>query len=285
MAAPTDAAVLVGLGTERNLPVVRLAAQEAAAHDRPLCLLHAFNWAAALQAPSVAGPRADAEELMSRATEIVAEVEPGLPVGGEIVEGALVDTLVRRSETAFLLAVGDGGMATSGECVSVEAPTVQLAARAGCPVLVVRREPPPQGPVLVGVDGSDSSQAALEWAFECAARREARLSAVRVVESEQGAEDAELLVGLVARSARRFPSVAAECHTIRGDPGGVLVEQSRSAQVVLVAARGDEPWRGMLGAVSQALLYHSPAPVIVVRGLTGIPGHGRDAQRPRDQRP
>ncbi|MEV4665234.1 universal stress protein [Micromonospora echinofusca] len=285
MAAPTDAAVLVGLGTERNLPVVRLAAQEAAAHGRPLCLLHAFDWAAALEAPSVAGPRADAEELISQATQVANEVEPALPVSGEILEGALVPTLVRRSESAFLLAVGDGGMAASGECVSVDAPAVQLAARAGCPVLVVRRDPPPQGPVLVGVDGSDSSQAALEWAFECAAGREARLLAVRVVEPEDGDEDAGPLVGMVARSARRFPSVATECHTIRGDPGAVLVEQSRSAQVVLVASRGDEPWRGMLGAVSQALLYHSPAPLIVVRGLTGIPVDGRNARHPRDQRP
>ncbi|MFG1778165.1 universal stress protein [Micromonospora sp. NPDC049048] len=271
MAAPTDAAVLVGLGTERNLPVVRLAAQEAAAHGRSLCLLHAFNWTAALEAPSVAGPRADAEELMSRAAEIANEVAPALPVGGEIIEGALVETLLRRSETAFLLAVGDGGMATCGECVPADAPAVQLAARAGCPVLVVRREPPPQGPVLVGVDGSVSSQAALEWAFECAAGRESRLLAVRVVEPEEDGEDPGLLADMVERSAQRFPSVATECHTIRGDPGTVLVEQSRSAQVALVAARGDEPGRGMLGAVSQALLYHSPAPLIVVRGLTGIP--------------
>ncbi|MEU4772092.1 universal stress protein [Micromonospora sp. NPDC023644] len=285
MTAATDAAVLVGLGAERNLPVVRLAAQEAAAHGRPLCLLHAFNWTAALEAPSIAEARADAEKLISRATEIANEVEPALPVSGEIVEGALIPTLVRRSESAFLLAVGDGGMATSGECVSVDAPAVQLAARAGCPVLVARREPPPQGPVLVGVDGSDSSQGALEWAFECAAGREARLLAVRVVEPEEAAEDPELLAGMVARSAHRFPSVATECHTIRGDPGTVLVEQSRSVQVALVAARGDEPWRGMLGAVSQTLLYHSPAPLIVVRGLTAVPVDGRNAQPRRDQRP
>ncbi|MCX4385831.1 universal stress protein [Micromonospora peucetia] len=285
MAAASDAAILVGLGAERNLPVVRLAAQEAAAHGRPLCLLHAFNWTAALEAPSIAGPRADAEELIARAAEIANEVEPGLPVSGEIVEGAPVATLVRRSESAFLLAVGDGGMAACDDCVPAEAPAVQLAARAGCPVLVVRREPPPQGPVLVGVDGSDSSRAALEFAFDCAARREVRLLAVRVVEPEDGAEDPELLVGMVARASRRFPSVATECHTLHGDPGTVLVEQSRSAQLALVAARGDEPWRGMLGAVSQALLYHSPAPLIVVRGGTGVPVDGRNAHGAGDQRP
>jgi nucleotide-binding universal stress UspA family protein len=43
---------------------------------------------------------------------------------------------------------------------------------------------------------------------------------------------------------------------VRGDPGTVLVEQSRSAQLAVVGARGEEPWRGMLGEVSQRLLYH-----------------------------
>ncbi|MEU6074285.1 universal stress protein [Micromonospora sp. NPDC047074] len=285
MAAATDAAVLVGLGSERNLSVVRLAAREAATHGRPLCLLHAFNWTTALQAPSIAGPRADADELISRATEIAKEVEPALPVSGEIVEGPPVATLIRRSESAALLAVGDGGMASCGDCVPADAAAVQLAARAGCPVLVARREPPPQGPVLVGVDGTASSETALAWALECASRREARLLAVRVVEPENGTADPGVLVEVMARAAQRFPSVAAECHTIRGDPGTVLVEQSRSAQLAVVAARGDEPWRGMLGAVSQALLYHSPAPVIVVRGRTGVPVDGRNAHPARDQRP
>ncbi|PZF90607.1 universal stress protein [Micromonospora deserti] len=271
MAAATDAAVLVGLGSERDLPVVRLAAQEAATHDRPLYLLHVFDWAAALEAESVAGPRADAEALISEAAAVAGEVEPELPVTGEIVEGALVAGLIRRSETAFLVAVGDGGV-TCGDCVPADSPAVKLAAQANCPVLVVRPEPPPQGPVLVGVDGSTSSQFALAWAFDCAARRKARLLAVRAVES--GTEDPGLLTGIVARCASRHPSVSAECHTIRGDPGTILVEQSRSAQVALVAARGDEPWRGMLGAVSQSLLYHSPAPVIVVRGVAEAPLDG-----------
>ncbi|MGN9809869.1 universal stress protein [Micromonospora sp. BQ11] len=272
MAAPTDA-VLVGVGSERNLPLVRLAAQEAAAHARPLHLLHAFNWAGALEAPSVAGPRAEAEDLIARAAAVANEVEPALPVSGEIVEGGPVPALVRRSEAAFLVAVGDSGMTTCATCVSTDAPAVQLAARAGSPVLVARSDPPPQGPVLVGVDGSASSQRALAWAYDCAARREARLLVVRVAEADDS-DDPGLLAGIVARCAERHPEVSAECHTIRGDPGTVLVEQSRSAQLSLVAARGDDPWRGMLGAVSQSLLYHAPSPVIVVRGIAAAPGDG-----------
>ena len=44
MAVPADAAVLVGLGSELDLPVVEQAAQEAAGHGRPLHLLHTFDW-------------------------------------------------------------------------------------------------------------------------------------------------------------------------------------------------------------------------------------------------
>lgn len=273
MAAATDAPVLAGVGSERNLPLVGLAAREAVAHERPLCLLHAFDWSAALAAPSVVGPHDAAEELLTRATEIAKDVDETLPVSGEITEGPVVEMLVRRSETAFLVVVGDGGMSTRpGCCVPADAPAVQVAARAGCPVLVGRRSPPPEGPVLVGVDGSEDSQRALEWAFDCAGRREARLVAVRVVEPGTGNDDPAALTDIVARVGAEHRSVPVECHTIRGDPGPVLVEQSKSAQVAVVAARGQRPGRGMLGSVCQKVLYHSPAPVIVVRGLATAEG-------------
>ncbi|MDG4818219.1 universal stress protein [Micromonospora sp. WMMD956] len=297
MTPPADAPVVAALGSPETAPqVARLAAREAAGHGRPLRLLHAFNWSAALEDPSVVGPRARAEELLEGAAATAGEAAPAVPVSGEIVEGAPVAVLVRRSESAFLVVIGDGGMARCGACIPADAPAVQLAARAGCPVLVVRPEPPPQGPVLVGVDGSRSSRTALAFAFGCAARRSARLLAVRVVEpppedrppatgappgpgphgtsgrpdayDRHGLDSAHAeLTDLVARCGRRHPEVPVECHVVGGDPGRVLVEQSRSAQLTVVAPRGDEPLRGMLGAVSQSLLYHSPAPVIVVRGL------------------
>ncbi|MEV0806894.1 universal stress protein [Micromonospora sp. NPDC050200] len=268
MAGSAGAPMVAGVGpSPQSTEVVRLAAREAAAHGRDLVLLHAFNWQAAFVGESVVGTRAEADELISRAAATAAEVEPEVSVSGEIVEGAPIEALIRRSESAFLVAIGDGGMADCGDCVPVDAPAVQLAARAGCPVLVVRRDPPVAGPVLVGVDGSASSRTALGFAFDCAARREARLLAVRVVEPGRADDGDDVLIEAVAEVGRRHPTVAAECHTVRGDPSTVLVEQSRSAQVALVGARGDEAWRGMLGAVSQTLLYHAPSPVIVVRGL------------------
>ncbi|TDC80985.1 universal stress protein [Micromonospora sp. KC606] len=270
-----DGPVVAGVGPRpQGMQVVRLAAQEAAAHRRELTLLHAFNWEAAFAAPSVAGPRAEAEELLALAAAIANEVEPSVSVRGEIVEGPPVAALARRSESAFMVAVGDSGMADHPACVPVAGPAVQLAARAGCPVLVSRREPPPPGPVLVGLDGADRAPATLAFALDCAARRQARLVAIRVVEPGHPDGDEDALAETVARAGRAHPAVATECHTVRGDPGTVLVEQARSAQLTVVGARGDQPWRGMLGAVSQALLYHAPSPLIVVRGLAGGPPGG-----------
>ncbi|MFF5181248.1 universal stress protein [Micromonospora sp. NPDC000316] len=286
MAASADAEVLVGLGSDRDLPVVEQAAQEAAGHGRPLHLLHTFDWNAAFSADTVATPRQRAESLITQAAQLAHQVEPGLTVRAEIVESAMLPTLIRRSETAFLLAVGDSGMAGSGQNIPAETSAVQLAARAGCPLLVVRREPPPEGPVLVGVDGSPSSHLALRWALECASRRNTRLLALRVVESDEDTDAvAEELSDAMDRHAGHHPRVPTECRVVRGDPGRVLIDMSRSAQMALVAARGDEPGRAMLGAVAQSLLYHSPAPVVIVRGLAEIPLAGTDAHPARDHRP
>ncbi|MFF5052722.1 universal stress protein [Micromonospora sp. NPDC000663] len=286
MTASVDAEVIVGLGSERDLPVVQQAALEAAGHGRALHLLHTFDWHAAFAADTVAAPRDRAEQLIAQAAQLAHRTEPGLTVRGEIVESAMLMTLIRRSEAAFLLAVGDSGMAGSGKCVPAETPAVQLAARAGCPLLTVRSEPPPQGPVLVGVDGSPSSHLALRWALECAAQRGARLLALRVAEYDEDTDAVtEQLTEALARHTADRPGVVTESRVERGDPGEVLVETSRSAQVAVVAARGDEPGRAMLGAVAQSLLYHSPAPVVVVRGLATKPLTGPAARPTRDQRP
>ncbi|MEU5550281.1 universal stress protein [Micromonospora sp. NPDC047793] len=278
--------VLVGVGPDGALPVARTAARVAAAHGRALHLMHAFNWAA-MEAPAVTASRSHAEELLAEATVAANQSEPDVPVTAEIIEGSAVATLVRKSETAFLVAVGDGGMAHCDRCIPADSPAVQVAARADCPVLVARQEPPPTGPVLVGVDGSASAEIALAWAYACASRHRSHLLVVWVVESDAAVgEAADRLAALVARHGAGQRGVMVECRVVRGEPGDVLVEQSRAAQLVVVAARGDEPWRGMLGAVSQSLLYHAPAPVLVVRGVSGPPADDRPGHPAgRDQRP
>ncbi|MEV0005786.1 universal stress protein [Micromonospora sp. NPDC050980] len=275
MAAPSDGAVVVGVGrSAQALSVVHTAADEAAAHHRPLRLLHAFNWAPTGGPAPAGGTRVDAESVLEQAGRLVADAAPDVPVSGEIVEGSPVEALLRAADTAFLVALGDGGSSTCPTCVPADAPAVELASRAGCPVLVGRSEPAPPGPLLVGYDGSPGSPATLAYAFDCAERRGARLLAVRVVEPDRRDGDDGVLEQAVHRHAVRHPRVTADCQTVCGDPRTVLLDRSRSAQLAVVGARGDGPVRSSLGEVSQALLYHSPAPLIVVRGLDPGTGEG-----------
>ncbi|WP_431945202.1 universal stress protein [Micromonospora marina] len=274
MAAPSHGAVVVGVGrSEADLTLVRTAAVEAAAHDRPLHLLHAFNWPAAGPAPA-GGTRVDAENVLEHAGRVATEYAPQVPVTGVIVEGSPVEALLRVADTAFLVALGDGGGSAHPDRVPADTPAVDVAARAGCPVLVGRTEPAPPGPLLVGFDGSSSSRAALAYAFDCAQHRGARLLAVRVIEPESGDRDDGRLDEAVTRQALRYPRVAADCETVHGEPRSVLLDRSRAAQLAVVAAWGDGPVGSTLGAVSQSLLYHSPAPLIVVRGVATDAGDG-----------
>ena len=84
-----------------------------------------------------------------------------------------------RSQTAELLVVGDQGR---GRIASAVAGSVALgvAARSACPVVVVRGTSaiPDGAPVVVGIDGTPLSEAAIPFAFDAAAARHVPLVAV-----------------------------------------------------------------------------------------------------------
>jgi nucleotide-binding universal stress UspA family protein len=267
MSAPASAAVVVGVdGSPLSLVAVRLAAREAALSGRPLRVVHSF-WVADQAAPG--GELGEpAEQVADRAVATGAAAELHIEISAALIEGPAATALLRESGSAALVVLGDGGLASRS--MPVDATSVQVAARAGCSVLVVREVPRPAGPVLVGVDGSASSQGALDFAFDSAARREAELIVVRAFDAgdapgEPATGAAEQLAEVVAPWQQKYPSVAVTQRARTGDPTAIMIEESGAAELVVVSARGEQPWRGMLGEVSQALLYHAPAPVVIVR--------------------
>ncbi len=172
-------------------------------------MLHAFNWSADPTAPTAAEPRISAERLIEAAVTAASEAEPGIEITSALIEGPASTALLRASGSAALLVVGDGGLAGCG-CASVNNLSVQIAARAGCSVLIAREVPQPPGPVLVGVDGYASSSGALDFAFDSAARRAAELIAVRVWDPDDphgttAAEVADQLNELVGHWQHELP--------------------------------------------------------------------------------
>jgi nucleotide-binding universal stress UspA family protein len=140
--------------------------------------------------------------------------------------------------------------------------------------------------VVVGIDGSAESRAALQFALEDAARRGQGVRSISVVTPPQYWPEAYGLaapptVGDVKRDLRRMarrmlddvladrPDLAAvpvELHQLEGLPGRVLVEQSHDADLLVVGHRG----RGgltsaVLGSVGLQCVQHARCPVAVVR--------------------
>ncbi|MFC4149697.1 universal stress protein [Micromonospora mangrovi] len=298
MNSASSAAVVVGVdGSEPARRAVRLAAAEAARRNRPLRVVHGFIWPllrvpvdGVAGGPAGGGLRHQAQELVAAAVAEAEAVAPELRVTGEIIDGEAAAVLLGETPTATMIVLGDRGLGGFGALV-LGSVAIQVAAYADCPVLVARGAPRSAGPVVVGVDGSALSRAAVEFAAEEAALRGAPLHAVHaythpasggpgdmqplVYEENQlrGEEDrivAESLTGL----ADRYPQVPVTRETRHGRPVSVLTEASRGAQLVVVGNQGRRELSGLLlGSVSQGVLHHADCPVAVVHTV-GVGGDG-----------
>lgn len=265
MTARGGAPVVVGVdGTESARRAVRLAAAEATLRRRPLRVVHALIWPMLRVAPGPprdgprdGGLRRRAEAVVDAAVSEAARAAPAVTVSGEVVDGAPAVVLLRESRTAALVVVGHRGLrALSGLFVGSVA--VQVSAQARCPVLVTLGDRQRDGgPVVVGVDGSALSDAAIGFALEEAAMRRAELIALHA---------GNQLPPPVAAWRERYPQVAVTPRLVPGRPAPALVDESTRAQLVVTGSVGKGRLAGLVrGSVSQAVLRDSHCPLAIVR--------------------
>ena len=141
--------------------------------------------------------------------------------------------------------------------------------------------------IVVGVDGSEESRAAVGYAMEDAARRGARVRAVAVYpEPDYWAvaygmsappTTAEITVGLEKATRQvvdevrgRRPAVAdvpVDVVGLSGSPAKVLLHQARDADLLVLGHRGKGGFASaVLGSVGLHCVLHATAPVTIVRG-------------------
>ncbi|MEV4543590.1 universal stress protein [Micromonospora echinaurantiaca] len=290
MNSANGAAVVVGVdGSQSALRAVRLAAAEADRRNRPLRIVHGFIWPllhVPLQPPAGGPPGSGLREQAERlVAEAVAEAEaavPGLRISGEIIDGEAAAVLLGESPAATMIVLGDRGLG-GFSALLVGSVAVQVASYADCPVLVARGTDRADGPIVVGVDGSEMSRLAAEFAVEEASVRGAEVLALHAYrhpvstgpgdmqplvydDSELRTEEERLVAEVTAGLADRWPDVPITRRTVRGRPAPVLTDASRQAQLVVVGRQGRGEFTGLLlGSVSQAVLHHADCPVAVVR--------------------
>jgi nucleotide-binding universal stress UspA family protein len=190
--------------------------------------------------------------------------------------------LHEHSKAAELLVVGDSGRGRIASAL-VGSVALSVAARAACPVVVVRGLPAiPSGtlPVVVGIDGTPLSEAALAFAYDAAAAWGVPLVAVHtwldeindpaladLVDWQTAAVQAEeVLAERLAGWSEKYPDVPVERLVARGLPGHALLDQAAKAQLVVVGSRGHGEIAGLLlDSVSNALVHKATCPVAIVR--------------------
>ncbi len=128
--------------------------------------------------------------------------------------------------------------------------------------------------IVVGIDGSPSSIAALRNAVELARALPAEVEAVSVWQPYYGTVDLplpleDLRTGAEAALAEALAAVDTEGVQLielveEGDPATVLLALAERADMLVVGTRGRGGFAGLLlGSVSQRCTHHATCPVLV----------------------
>lgn len=289
--------VVVGVdGSESASTAVVWAAQTAAARRLPLLLVSVVHVPAYYYSEPylvrgygddlMNAGRAHLDSALVLAREAVEDIGP-LEIDTKLHEGRIAEILLQYAPQASVIALGSRGLGEfSGALLGSVARAV--ASHSEAPVAVVRGRtldgrPPTEGPVVVGVDGSEISDAAVGAAFAEASARNAQLIAVNVwsdvsVQPSLGATEDDphwsaiqtaeeaVLSEQLAGWIEQYPDVPVQRIVRRDRPVRVLSEFSEQAQLLVVGSRGRGGFRGMLlGSTSAALMSTADCPVLIVR--------------------
>ena len=293
---PQEDIIVVAVdGSKASHVAVRWAANTAMKRGVPLRLASSYTMPQCLYAEGMVPPQelfddlqAETMEKIDEAREIAHQAAPDIKIGHTVAEGSPIDMLLEMSKSVTMIVMGSRGLGGLSGMVmgSVSAAVVS---HASCPVVVVREdnnvdETTKYGPVVVGVDGSEVSQKATEFAFAEAEARGAELVAVHTwmdmqvqaslaglsaaqqqweeIEGEQQQLLDERLADLVAK----YPKVDVKKLITRDRPIRALVDAAEGAQLLVVGSHGRGGFKGMLlGSTSRALLQSAPCPMMVVR--------------------
>lgn len=216
-----------------------------------------------------------AEGIVGEARALVIARHPRLEISEDLVDGNPADVLRAESESAAMVVLGSRRLSSVAEMLTTGSIAVPVAAHAKCPVAIVREREHDSSvspSVVVGVDGSARSEAAIGYAFEEASRRAAFLTAVLVVRatgphvSERAVADGEVrLAESLAGWKATYPDVTVRPQVATGHAVKALVDGSEHALSLVVGSRGLGGFRGMvLGSVSHGLIHHAKCPLVVV---------------------
>jgi nucleotide-binding universal stress UspA family protein len=139
--------------------------------------------------------------------------------------------------------------------------------------------------ITVGIDGSDHSVKALEWALREAAVQHSPVTVVMVhlvpmsgwtgrpitlpadaAELDKARQTADELILKVTSQLGDAKPASVKVNVVNGFPAQELIEASRDSDLVVIGSRGSGGFaKLMMGSVSSQVVHHAHCPVVVVR--------------------
>ncbi|MEV5505337.1 universal stress protein [Streptomyces orinoci] len=286
-----DLPLVAGIdGSDASLCALDWAVDEARRHGARLRVVYASLWERyegriADQDSALTAEALAEERVVALAQRRALERAPGLEVAAEVVPDEAVNALLAEAYDAAALVIGPSGHTTLAGLL-LGSVSLTVAGRAHCPVIVVRGEQPAvQGEhrrIVVGVGDPAEAPAALRFALREGAARGCEVAAVRAwrhparqsvehyplpsdatVSREEAA--ARELSDLLREPHEEFPEVVVRPTTLEGPAHRLLVEHSRTADLLVVGATRRHRALGFqLGRVSHTALHRAACPVAVV---------------------
>lgn len=277
---------------------IRWAVDEAAQRDIPLRVVGVYHEMATYGAIPLYGAIPDnvlthqvkaAEHLVAAAVRTARSHHAGVDVRGVYIAGEAAQALVEQSRRAAMIVLGSRQLSTLGATFLGSVGT-KVAARAVCPVVLVRGPgglPEEDPAVVAAVDGTDTAEEVLAFAFDYASWHRAPLKVLlcwhpgllaameRRPEPPPPPRTELWLSEALAGWGEKYPEVAVRRAVRREHPVSALVAESVAQQLLVVGTRGRHALTGtLLGSVSQGVLHHALCPVAVVP-TTGAQRHPR----------
>jgi nucleotide-binding universal stress UspA family protein len=230
--------------------------------------------------------RRQAEGRLAGTTRELRQTRPDLDVDARVEFGRPAEVLGMVAGQEDLVVIGSSGRTAVPRALlgSTAAGLVHTCDR---PIVVVRGAGDVSahgGRVVVGVDGSGTSDRAVGFAFDFAARHGCELVAVHAwsdlpmdaLEPVRAWDEdwatlrhhgERLLTGALSPHQERYPGVEVRRVVEFDRPAHALLQHADGAVLLAVGSHGRGTVRSvLLGSVSHAVIYHAPCPVAVLRG-------------------
>ncbi len=271
--------IVVGIdGSTHAEEALTWAIEQAGLEHRPLTIVHSVEPIGLAASGTYAGAGIDyavladevriaGQHLLKQATARAGEALPGLEIHEVLSYTDPRTTLLDLSRQAAMIVLGSRGRGPIASLL-LGSVSVSVSKHASCPVVVRRPADPSLSTygILVGVDGTELSLPAIEFAYRMASWRRCPLVVLHCYWTDR---EQPLVAESLAGMADRFPDVAVEVRLAHGFADEHLINASQNYELVVIGHHPIAPLRDLVyGSVAPAVVENAHGAVAVVPAVT-----------------